>query len=83
MQFAGIDVSAKTLVVHLQPLKGGRQSFTVDNTQTGHQKLCRRLTQLGSPTRVALEATGLYSLDIALALVGQPQVNIPRQSRGL
>lgn len=76
MQFVGIDVSAKTLVVHLQPLKGGRQCFTVDNTRPGHQKLCRRLTQPGHPTRVALEATGLYSLDIALALVCQPQVEL-------
>jgi transposase len=76
VQFVGIDVSAKTLVVHLQPLKGGRQSFTVDNTRPGHQKLCRRLAQLGSPTRVALEATGLYSLDIALALVSQPELEL-------
>jgi transposase len=76
MQFVGIDVSAKTLVIHLQPLKGGRQRFTVDNTRPGHQKLCRRLTQSGFPTRVALEATGLYSLDIALALVSQLQVEL-------
>ena len=51
MQFVGIDVSAKTLVVHLQTPKGARQQFTVDNTRIGHQKLCRRLTQSGHSTR--------------------------------
>ena len=74
MQLVGIDVSAKTLAVHLQSSQGSRQRFTVDNTRSGHQKLCRRLTESGEPTRVALEATGLYSLDIALALVCQAEV---------
>ncbi|MGH7484486.1 MAG: IS110 family transposase [bacterium] len=76
MQFVGIDVSAKSLVIHQQTPKGARRPFTVENTHVGHQKLCRRLTQSGHPTRVALEATGLYSLDIALALASQPQVEL-------
>ncbi|HEX3554231.1 MAG TPA: IS110 family transposase [Thermoanaerobaculia bacterium] len=76
MQFVGIDISAKTLVVHLQPLKGSCQRFTFANTWEGHQKLCRRLSKSGLPTRVALEATGLYSLEIALALCRQPQVEL-------
>jgi transposase len=76
MQFVGIDVSAKSLVVHLQPPKGTRQQLTFDNTGQGHQKLCRRLTKSGRPTRVAVEATGLYSLEIALALAAQPEVEV-------
>ncbi|HEX4496401.1 MAG TPA: transposase [Thermoanaerobaculia bacterium] len=74
MQFVGIDVSAQTLVVHLQPPKGNCQRLAFANTWEGHQKLCRHLT--GRPTRVALEATGLYSLDISLALAQQPQVEL-------
>jgi transposase len=76
MQFVGIDVSAKTLVVHLKPEKGPCQALAFDNTWEGHQKLCRRLTKSKVPTRVALEATGLYSLDAALALVQQPSVEV-------
>lgn len=76
MQFVGIDVSAKTLVVHLQPPKATSQQLTFDNTWEGHQKLCRRLTKSRRPTRVALEATGLYSLDVALALVQQSGVEV-------
>lgn len=76
MQFVGIDVSAKTLVVRLQAEKGPRQALAFDNTWEGHSKLCRRLTKSKRPTRVALEATGLYSLDVALALVRQPGVEV-------
>jgi transposase len=75
-QLVGIDVSAKTLVVHIQPAKGASQQLAFDNTWEGHQKLCRRLSKSGHPTRVALEATGLYSLDVALALVQQPGVEV-------
>jgi len=76
MQFVGIDVSAKTLAVHVQTPQGVRQQLAFDNTWEGHQKLCRRLTQSRVSTRVALEATGLYSLDVALALAQQPGVEV-------
>jgi transposase len=76
MQFVGVDVSAKTLVVHVQPPQGARQQLAFDSTWEGHQKLCRRLTKSGQCTRVALEATGLYSLEVALALVRQPAVEV-------
>jgi len=76
VQFVGVDVSAKTLVVHVQPPEGARQQLAFDNTGEGHRKLCRRLTKPGCSTRVAVEATGLYSLEVALALVQQPGVEV-------
>jgi transposase len=60
----GIDVSAAQLVVVLE---GGRpRSFP--NRASGHQALILWLQKTGARVRVCLEATGRYSLDVALAL---------------
>jgi len=61
--FCGIDVSAATLAVAVQP---DRQRVFA-NTAAGHKQLIAWLAAMG-PARVSLEATGIYSLDIALAL---------------
>lgn len=63
----GIDVSAAELVVALEEGDGGRwlqRSFP--NRTSGHQALIVWLQKTGIPIRVCLEATGLYSLDVAL-----------------
>ena len=83
-QYVGIDVSAKTLNV---ALLCGKSQFegTFDNTQEGHKKLLARLKkQSGADeTRIVLESTGIYGLDIALFLAEQPHVSVmvanPRQ----
>ena len=65
----GIDVSAAELAVALEEGNGGRwlqRSFP--NRASGHQALILWLQKTGIPIRVCLEATGLYSLDVALAL---------------
>jgi transposase len=65
----GIDVSAAELVVALEEGDGGRwlqRSFP--NRASGHQALILWLQKSGTPVRICLEATGLYSLDVALAL---------------
>lgn len=64
----GIDVSAAQLVVALEGEggRGGQRSFP--NRTSGHEALIRWLQENGTPVRVCLEATGLYSLDLALAL---------------
>jgi transposase len=64
----GIEVSQDTLVVawrvrdHDEPLR------EFPNTPPGHQAVLRFLARAGGPVRVALESTGLYGLDLALAL---------------
>lgn len=65
---AGIDVAMKTLGVRLERPDGEREAVDVSNDQQGHQKLIKRLTRGGNRVRVALEATGVYHLDLALAL---------------
>ena len=65
----GIDVSAVQLVVALEGGEDGRwlqRSFP--NRASGHQALIQWLNKSGTQVRVCLEATGLYGLDLALAL---------------
>jgi transposase len=66
-RFAGIDVSAKSLAVSYEPRPGKTQAFEVPNNPQGHRELCEKLSS-STPIQVCLEATGNYSLDVALAL---------------
>ncbi len=69
VRFAGIDVSAKKLAVCYEPRFGKPPlALEVPNTHQGHLELCRKLSRPASPIRVCLEATGNYSLDVAIAL---------------
>lgn len=79
----GIDVSAKTLDVATsdgtrQDNKKADKKFDrqYDNTSSGHQKLIARITKRGRHAKVVLEATGTYSLGIALALDAHPRVEV-------
>lgn len=67
--FCGIDVSAATLAVAVQrESKPGLEQRQFANSATGHAALLGWLGRHGLPVRVSLEATGIYSLDLALAL---------------
>lgn len=83
-QLVGIDVSARTLDVAVEGLEGQTQ-LEFANTPTGHSRLIRRLNKTGRTARIALEASGIYSLDLALALHRAPRIEVmvvnPRASR--
>ena len=65
----GIDVSAGTLVVALErDHQPGRQRREFLNTAVGHEGLIQWLSKSATAVQVCIEATGLYSLDLALAL---------------
>jgi len=67
--FAGIDVSAATLAAAVQ--REGQDGFRQKgfaNSLFGHRQLIAGLLKGGDRVRVSLEATGTYSLDVALAL---------------
>lgn len=66
-QVVGIDVSARHFDVSIE-LEGRIYDGRFDNTPEGHQRLVRKLTKRDRTARVALEATGIYHLDLALAL---------------
>lgn len=62
--WAGIDVSARKLSVHRER-DGREEAREFANDASGHRELSR---WLGRAARVCLEATGVYHLQLALAL---------------
>ncbi len=73
---AGIDVSAKELVVALERGKGQSWKGAFSNDAAGHRKLIGVLTRRGSHAQVCVEATGIYHLELALALVGHERIEL-------
>jgi transposase len=65
---AGIDVSAKELVLAVDAGDGSVRVSRFPNDASGHRAICRIFARRSGAARVCMEATGLYSLDIALAL---------------
>jgi transposase len=64
----GVDVDSQWLVCAMQ--RGGDRLplATFVNTAAGHKKFIRWATKGARPARVCVEATGIYSLEFALAL---------------
>jgi transposase len=68
MNVAGIDVSAKELVVVVSVKGKAGKAKSFENTATGHQSIIRLLSKYKGESRVCLEATGIYHFDLAVAL---------------
>jgi transposase len=66
--FCGIDVSAATLAVAVQPQEQPLERRDFANNAAGHKALIAWLGRGQAMVRVSLEATGIYSLDLALSL---------------
>ncbi|HTF72464.1 MAG TPA: transposase [Edaphobacter sp.] len=66
--YCGIDVSAKSLTVAIQRMHQPVEQRSFPNNPIGHKVLIAWLRKAKSPVRVSLEATGIYSLDLAFAL---------------
>jgi transposase len=64
----GIDIGSKELVVAIDPGTGRVWEGSFPNHAAGHRKLIRRLTRTKATARVCVEATGIYHLDLCLAL---------------
>jgi transposase len=63
--YCGIDVSARSLTVAMQRVHQPVEQRSFPNTSVGHKALVVWLRKAKSPVRVSLEATGIYSLDLA------------------
>ena len=85
IMLVGIDVSARTLDLAFDPGRGTPQLLSFHNTAAGHRKLIQRITRGGRGTRVCLEATGVYHLDLCVALHGAKSIEVmvvnPRAAR--
>jgi transposase len=67
--FCGVDVSAATLAVAVGgEVREGCEQREFANSAAGHRQMIAWLLKRGETVRVSLEATGVYSLDLALAL---------------
>jgi transposase len=64
----GIEVSAKELLVKVRRRDEGVRERSFPNTPEGHQGIVGYLPRAGRVVRVCLESSGLYGLDLALAL---------------
>ena len=66
--FCGIDVSAETLAVAVIEQDQPFQQREFANAPSGHKALITWLGKRKALVRVSLEATGIYSMDLALVL---------------
>ena len=82
---AGIDVSADWLDAAREVTDGLVEHHRFANTAAGHAALCRWLTDADREARVAVESSGAYSFDLALALHEAPGIEVmllnPRGSK--
>jgi transposase len=72
----GIEVSAKKLVVRMRRQEDLEPLRNFPNTPEGHGMILRYLPRAGRVVRVCLESTGLYGLDLALALSEQEGIEV-------
>lgn len=84
MNYCGIDISNKTVDVVVRKKGKSLDCLTFDNDYTGHMALIAYLRK-HNVTRVGLEATGYYHLDLALELDDAKGIDVmiinPRASK--
>lgn len=73
---AGVDVSAHMLDVAALFDDSLREEARFDNDSAGHRALALWLTRGGRTARVVVESTGIYSLDLALALHRHDDISV-------
>lgn len=66
--YVGLDVSAKTFDIAFRVGKGRVEWQTFNNDGVGHRALAKYLKKRWKLIRVVMESTGIYGLDLALAL---------------
>jgi transposase len=73
---AGIEVSMDKLLVLIKGEHGTLDWKEYRNDSRGHKALAKYLTRGGQKARIVMEATGIYSLDLAIFLSGNPDIEV-------
>lgn len=77
LDHAGVEVSSDELLVGLSREGGPTKLGVFPNNPKGHERICRFLSMKRERTvRVVLESTGVYGLDLAIALHDQPGIEV-------
>ena len=76
LNFVGVDVSAKTITMIIDQQGKRTEPLDLPNDARGHKQLIGTITRSRSQARVVLEATGVYSLDLSLALHRADRVEV-------
>lgn len=83
--YVGVDVSQESLDVAARTENHDARTAQFANTTAGHRQLIKWLTKGGRCARVVLESTGVYSLDLAVALDAAKHIEVmvvnPRAAR--
>lgn len=74
--WAGIDVSAEQVVIAIEDHRGRIRELAVANDATGHRAAVQALRKTATSVTVCLEATGVYHLDLTLALHRTPSLRV-------
>ncbi len=74
MNTIGIDVDSRNLVCRIRRSGKDFPETTFSNDAQGHRRLISWATKGGKPARVCMEATGVYSVPLALALDADPRI---------
>ena len=72
----GIDVSAATLEAVRRDRRDQLLYASFNNDASGHKKLISWATRRGSMARICVEATGVYSFQLAMALYQHPKTQV-------
>jgi len=72
----GIDVSSKEAVAKINRSGKSRVLATFSNDIDGHKKLIKWAIKGGKTARICLEATGVYSFELAMALHDHPRTSV-------
>jgi transposase len=74
--WVGVDVGSRELVVAVERNGKRGETLSFEHTAEGYRKLIHSIRKRGASARVVLEATGVYGLDLALALERAPRVEV-------
>jgi transposase len=76
ISYAGIEVSCEKLLVCMKGIKSIHSQNEYSNTKRGHTALAKFLARENRKVRVVMEATGVYSVDLAIYLSEYPDIEV-------